>query len=154
MPQDPWPHEADKPRRVINSEMVGLIWGALKPGGFLHVATDVHHYAVWVSETLAKASVEKDGGWIACPDPEDESILVNIMSMVGEIEEGSNVSIKCPESAVLHVHDEEELKKIYGLLRQRPSWRPCTHYEQRGIEVLGNQIYDLRYRKNIKGGRR
>jgi hypothetical protein len=36
-----------------------------------------------------------------------------------------------------------EGKGVYGLLAERPAWRPVTHYEKRGIEELGHDIYDL-----------
>ena len=140
---DPWPHEQDRPRRVINPEMVDLIWKILKPGGFLHVATDVRHYAVWVGEVLQKAN-----GWEACLNAGHESILIQSLSNTPE--DGGGFG-DVPESTATYIHPDEDLKAIYGLLPRRPLWRPVTHYERRGIEVLGHHIYDFCFRKKGRG---
>ncbi len=42
---DPWPKKRHHKRRLIQAPLVQLIAGKLKPGGYLHTATDWHEYA-------------------------------------------------------------------------------------------------------------
>ena len=42
---DPWPKKKHHKRRIVQPEFVNLIQRALKPGGFLHMATDWENYA-------------------------------------------------------------------------------------------------------------
>jgi tRNA (guanine-N7-)-methyltransferase len=49
---DPWHKKRHHKRRLIQSEFVKLLCAKLKPGGYLHVATDWQEYAEWVLEVL------------------------------------------------------------------------------------------------------
>ncbi len=42
---DPWPKKRHRKRRLIQPEFVALLYQKLKPGGFLHLATDWPDYA-------------------------------------------------------------------------------------------------------------
>lgn len=42
---DPWPKKRHHKRRLIQSPFVALLASRLKPGGYLHLATDWHDYA-------------------------------------------------------------------------------------------------------------
>jgi tRNA (guanine-N7-)-methyltransferase len=45
---DPWPKNRQHKRRIVQSEFVELIANKLKPGGFIHIATDWQPYADWI----------------------------------------------------------------------------------------------------------
>jgi tRNA (guanine-N7-)-methyltransferase len=49
---DPWHKKRHHKRRLIQSEFVQLLCAKIKPGGYLHVATDWQEYAEWVLEVL------------------------------------------------------------------------------------------------------
>jgi len=49
---DPWPKKRHHKRRLLQSEFVGLLCSKLKPGGYLHFATDWEEYAQWTLEVL------------------------------------------------------------------------------------------------------
>jgi tRNA (guanine-N7-)-methyltransferase len=50
---DPWPKQRHHKRRLIQPDNVSLIASRLRPGGTLHVATDVAAYADVIAEVLA-----------------------------------------------------------------------------------------------------
>jgi tRNA (guanine-N7-)-methyltransferase len=45
---DPWPKNRQHKRRIVKSEFVQLVAEKLKPGGFIHIATDWQPYADWI----------------------------------------------------------------------------------------------------------
>ena len=45
---DPWPKNRQHKRRIVQSEFVELILKKLKPGAFIHIATDWQPYADWI----------------------------------------------------------------------------------------------------------
>jgi len=49
---DPWHKKRHHKRRLIQREFVKLLSSKLKPGGYLHVATDWQEYAEWILEIL------------------------------------------------------------------------------------------------------
>ena len=49
---DPWPKKRHHKRRLIQTNFVALLVGKLKPGGYLHMATDWQEYAEWAMEML------------------------------------------------------------------------------------------------------
>lgn len=54
---DPWPNAfRDGERRVVRSRTVKMFLDALKPGGRVHIATDVEDYARHVENTFAEES--------------------------------------------------------------------------------------------------
>ena len=50
---DPWPKARHHKRRLIQPPFVGLAASRLKPGGYLHCATDWEHYAVQMLSVLS-----------------------------------------------------------------------------------------------------
>ena len=50
---DPWPKKRHHKRRLIQPPFVSLLATRMKPGAYLHVATDWEDYAQWVLETLS-----------------------------------------------------------------------------------------------------
>jgi tRNA (guanine-N7-)-methyltransferase len=49
---DPWPKKRHHKRRLIQPEFVVLLASRLKPGGYLHLATDWEEYAQQMLEVL------------------------------------------------------------------------------------------------------
>jgi tRNA (guanine-N7-)-methyltransferase len=49
---DPWPKKRHHKRRLVQSGFVKLLCSKLKPGGYLHFATDWEEYAQWTLEVL------------------------------------------------------------------------------------------------------
>lgn len=49
---DPWPKKRHHKRRLIQPALASLLASRLKPGGYLHLATDWQEYAEWVLEIL------------------------------------------------------------------------------------------------------
>ncbi len=132
---DPWPREHDHDRRVVNPITAKLLATCVKPGGFLHVATDVREYAAWVGNVMKE--VEED--WEACAVPQ-QSVLYQSPAQA-DIVEGPH-----------YTHTADETAAIHGLLPVRPRWRPVTRYESRGITELGHAIHDLCYRRRTDKG--
>lgn len=49
---DPWPKKRHHKRRLLQAEFVALLCSKLKPGGYLHFATDWEEYAQWTLDVL------------------------------------------------------------------------------------------------------
>ncbi|MEK6210023.1 MAG: tRNA (guanosine(46)-N7)-methyltransferase TrmB [Pseudomonadota bacterium] len=56
---DPWPKKRHHKRRLIQPPLVHLLAGRLRPGGYLHLATDWEDYALQMLEVLS-AEVQLD----------------------------------------------------------------------------------------------
>jgi tRNA (guanine-N7-)-methyltransferase len=50
---DPWPKKRHHKRRLIQAPLVDLLTQRLKPGGYLHAATDWHEYAEQILAVLS-----------------------------------------------------------------------------------------------------
>ncbi|HEX8979824.1 MAG TPA: tRNA (guanosine(46)-N7)-methyltransferase TrmB [Parasulfuritortus sp.] len=50
---DPWPKKKHHKRRLIQPTLVAKLASKLKPGGYLHLATDWEHYAVQMLDVLS-----------------------------------------------------------------------------------------------------
>ena len=64
---DPWPKKKHWKRRIIQDDFLEIIWRNLKPGGYIHIATDWVPYADWIKDTFAR-SPKFTGGEIPKPD--------------------------------------------------------------------------------------
>lgn len=64
---DPWPKKRHFKRRIVNQRFIAEVATKLKPGGFLHIATDWVPYAEWITEQFDEAGIFT-GGVIARPD--------------------------------------------------------------------------------------
>ena len=64
---DPWPKKRHFKRRIVNQRFIGEVAKKLKPGGFLHIATDWVPYAEWITEQFNETTLFT-GGVIARPD--------------------------------------------------------------------------------------
>ncbi len=58
---DPWPKNRQHKRRIVQGEFVELIASKLKPGGFIHIATDWQPYADWIKAKFATSTRFKGG---------------------------------------------------------------------------------------------
>lgn len=88
---DPWPKKRHHKRRLVQPDFVALLAGKLKPGAYVHCATDWQEYA--------------------------EQML-----------------------AVLEA--EPALKNSASGFAPRPSYRPLTKFERRGLN-LGHGVWDI-----------
>ncbi len=64
---DPWPKSKHWKRRIVQSDFIELIAKKLKPGGYIHIATDWVPYAEWIEELFNQSSLFQ-GGIIEKPD--------------------------------------------------------------------------------------
>lgn len=93
---DPWHKKRHHKRRLIQTEFVELLCAKLKPGAYIHVATDWQEYAEWVLEVLNGCAM---------------------------------------------------LKNTATDYAEKPSYRPLTKFENRGLK-LGHGVWDLVFRRN------
>ena len=87
---DPWPKTKQRHRRLFRPDVVTALVDRVRPGGFMHIATDIAEYARQVQE-------------VAAAEP-----------------------------------------RLQGGVVPRPSWRPETRYERRGL-AAGRSPVDLIY---------
>jgi tRNA (guanine-N7-)-methyltransferase len=64
---DPWPKARHFKRRIVNQEFIASVAAKLKPGAFLHIATDWQPYAQWIAEEFTKQRFFT-GGEVQRPD--------------------------------------------------------------------------------------
>ena len=127
---DPWHKKRHHKRRLIQAEFIKLLASRLKLDAYLHLATDWHNYAeqmllILNSEpTLVNASMEKI---------QIETFVVDDVAKNG----ATNKEFK-PTFGQIH-------SKQSGYV-ERPSYRPVTKFENRGIK-LGHGVWDLFYTK-------
>ena len=58
---DPWPKNRQHKRRMVQSEFIEMVGRKLKPGGFIHIATDWQPYADWIKTRFASSKRFKGG---------------------------------------------------------------------------------------------
>jgi tRNA (guanine-N7-)-methyltransferase len=64
---DPWPKKRHFKRRIVNQSFISEVAKKLKPGGYLHIATDWVPYAEWITEQFNETTLFT-GGVIDRPD--------------------------------------------------------------------------------------
>jgi tRNA (guanine-N7-)-methyltransferase len=94
---DPWHKTRHHKRRLIQAPFVQLLISRLKPGGYIHCATDWENYAQHMLDVF---------------------------------------------QATPQLHNEGQLADGYS---SRPSYRPVTKFENRGVR-LGHGVWDLVFR--------
>jgi len=127
---DPWHKKRHHKRRLIQAEFARLLASKLKPGAYLHLATDWHNYAEQMLLVLnSEATLQNTS-----------THLVKVKTFTGEdiAKLGEIPNEFKPSSEQLH---SEQLGYV-----ERPSYRPVTKFETRGIK-LGHGVWDLVYRK-------
>ena len=58
---DPWPKRRHHKRRIVQPEFLQLIHDKLKPGGYIHIATDWVPYAQWIEAVFAESQLFTGG---------------------------------------------------------------------------------------------
>jgi len=53
---DPWHKKRHNKRRMIQASFIDLLCSKLKPGGYIHLATDWEDYAIWMLDILKSNS--------------------------------------------------------------------------------------------------
>jgi len=58
---DPWPKKRHFKRRIVNQRFIAEVATKLKPGGYLHIATDWVPYAEWITEQFNETKLFTGG---------------------------------------------------------------------------------------------
>ncbi|WP_370624056.1 tRNA (guanosine(46)-N7)-methyltransferase TrmB [Polynucleobacter sp. AP-Feld-500C-C5] len=130
---DPWHKRRHHKRRLIQAEFARLLISRLKVGGYLHLATDWHNYAEQMLLVLNA-----------------EPILQNTSSQLIKVETFGAEDLAQLEEAGKQLNEfkptAEQLSAPHLGYVERPSYRPVTKFENRGIK-LGHGVWDLVYKK-------
>jgi tRNA (guanine-N7-)-methyltransferase len=127
---DPWHKKRHHKRRLIQAEFVKLLTSRLKPGAYLHLATDWHNYAEQMVLVLNAES--------GLMNTSKEQIQIKTFAFADILKEGDSSKEFKPTLEQLN-------KKQRGYV-ERPAYRPITKFENRGIK-LGHGVWDLIYTK-------
>jgi tRNA (guanine-N7-)-methyltransferase len=127
---DPWHKKRHHKRRLIQSGFVRLLSSKLKPGAYLHLATDWHNYAEQMFLVLNA-----------------EPALQNTSTNLVKVATFSIEDVAKPGATSNEFQPTlEQLNSEHLAYVERPSYRPITKFETRGIK-LGHGVWDLVYRK-------
>jgi tRNA (guanine-N7-)-methyltransferase len=133
---DPWHKKRHHKRRLIQRQFVELLASRIKPGGYLHLATDWHNYAEQMLLVLNR-----------------QANLQNSSHERVRIETFTCADVVCNSAADGQSQAKNEfiptlvdLESDHPGYAERPSYRPITKFENRGIR-LGHGVWDLVYRK-------
>ena len=132
---DPWHKRRHHKRRLIQAQFVKLLVSRLKPGAYLHLATDWHNYAEQMllvlnaESTLSNTSTEQ----------------IELTTFAIEDASSSEESKDSNESKEFKPTLEQLSAKHPGYV-ERPAYRPITKFENRGLK-LGHGVWDLVYKK-------
>lgn len=126
---DPWHKKRHHKRRLIQAEFVKLLVSRLKPGAYLHLATDWHNYA---EQMLLVLNAEPN--------------LMNTSTQQVQVETFSVEDVAKSEDSKEFRPTLEQLNAKHPGYVERPAYRPITKFENRGIK-LGHGVWDLVYKK-------
>jgi tRNA (guanine-N7-)-methyltransferase len=126
---DPWHKKRHHKRRLIQAEFVRLMVSRLKPGAYLHLATDWHNYA---EQMLLVLNAEPN--------------LMNTSTQKVQVETFSVEDVAKSEDSKEFRPTLEQLNAKNPGYVERPAYRPITKFENRGIK-LGHGVWDLVYKK-------
>jgi len=130
---DPWHKKRHHKRRLIQEKFVRLLTSRLKAGGYLHLATDWHNYAEQMLLVLNA-----------------EPTIHNSSTEQIQIETFNTQDVASPEDLEKGLNEfkpsSEQLSRLHLGYVERPSYRPVTKFENRGIK-LGHGVWDLVYIK-------
>jgi tRNA (guanine-N7-)-methyltransferase len=140
---DPWHKKRHHKRRLIQPVFVEQLVAKLKPGGQIHVATDWQNYAEHVLAVLTTNTNLKN-------TVVDAPSAASFVSAEGELLTDSALWVGGSSSVVGSVVPEGTAPIDNPILAkgcsERPSYRPDTKYEHRGIR-LGHGVWDLLFKK-------
>ena len=135
---DPWHKTRHHKRRLIQAEFVKLLASRLKPGAYLHLATDWHNYAEQMVLVLNA-----------------EPLLLNTATQTITLQTFTAHDVSDAESGDLTKSAKpsnefrQSLKQLHAKhlgYVERPAYRPITKFENRGLK-LGHGTWDLVYKK-------
>jgi tRNA (guanine-N7-)-methyltransferase len=127
---DPWHKKRHHKRRLIQADFVRLLVTKLKPGAYLHLATDWHNYAEQMLLVLNA-----------------ETALQNTSGELMRIETFTAEDAAKPEELTNEFKPSlEQLHAEHLGYVTKPDYRPVTKFENRGIK-LGHGVWDLVYKK-------
>jgi len=127
---DPWHKKRHHKRRLIQSEFVRLLVSRLKPGGYLHLATDWHNYAEQMLLVLnAEPTLQNTSNDLVKVETFDVSDVAKPNEIPNEFKPTLG-----------------QLNTLHSGYVERPAYRPVTKFENRGIK-LGHGVWDLVYKK-------
>jgi len=127
---DPWHKKRHHKRRLIQADFVKLLVSRLKPGGYIHLATDWHNYA---EQMLLVLNAE-----VSLQNTSAQQIKIETFGVADAAKEGESSNEFKPTL--------EQLDALHGGYVERPAYRPVTKFENRGIK-LGHGVWDLVYKK-------
>jgi tRNA (guanine-N7-)-methyltransferase len=130
---DPWHKKRHHKRRLIQDKFVKLLASRLKAGAYLHLATDWHNYA---EQMLLVINAQP--------------AFQNTSNQKIKIETFSSEDVATPEELAKGLNEFKPTAEHLGMEHlgyvERPSYRPLTKFENRGIK-LGHGVWDLVYLK-------
>ncbi len=132
---DPWHKKRHHKRRLIQKQFVELLASRIKPGGYLHLATDWHNYAEQMLLVLNRE--------VGLQNTSTESIRIETFTRADVIDSGADGPSESKNEFAPFL---EDLAGDHPGYAERPSYRPITKFENRGIR-LGHGVWDLVYRK-------
>jgi tRNA (guanine-N7-)-methyltransferase len=132
---DPWHKKRHHKRRLIQQQFVELLASRIKPGGYLHLATDWHNYAEQMLLVLNRET--------SLQNTSTECIRIETFTRADVVDSGVDGP---SESKNEFTPTLEDLAGDHLGYAERPSYRPITKFENRGIR-LGHGVWDLVYRK-------
>jgi len=133
---DPWHKKRHHKRRLIQKQFVELLASRVKPGGYLHLATDWHNYAEQMLLVLNRE--------LSLQNTSTECIRIETFSCTGVAAENLADDAKVAKNEFTPTL--ADLEGDHPGYAERPSYRPITKFENRGIR-LGHGVWDLVYRK-------
>jgi tRNA (guanine-N7-)-methyltransferase len=131
---DPWHKKRHHKRRLIQAEFVKLLVSRLKPGAYLHLATDWHNYA---EQMMLVLNAEPALTNASRAQTKLETFTAQDMLKQGEESKGSKE----------FKPTLEQLNILHPAYVDRPAYRPITKFETRGLK-LGHGVWDLVYKKH------
>ena len=133
---DPWHKKRHHKRRLIQKQFVALLASRIKPGGYLHLATDWHNYAEQMLLVL-----NREG---SLQNTSAERVRIETFTQADVISDAS--ADGSSETKNEFTPTLEDLAGDHLGYAERPAYRPITKFENRGIR-LGHGVWDLVYRK-------
>ncbi len=133
---DPWHKKRHHKRRLIQQQFVELLASRIKPGGYLHLATDWHNYAEQMLLVLNRQT--------SLENTSTQHVRLETYTRADVIADMTADGPKAVKNEF--VPTLADLEGEHPGYTERPSYRPITKFENRGIR-LGHGVWDLVYRK-------
>ena len=133
---DPWHKKRHHKRRLIQQPFVELLISRLKPGGYLHLATDWHNYAEQMLLVLNRQA--------SLQNTSTERVRVETFTRADVVADAGDDGQSETKNEFMPTADD--LTGDHPGYAERPAYRPITKFENRGIR-LGHGVWDLVYRK-------